>query len=62
MGEVIGAFRADFLVEEQVVVEIKATEKLSEHDEAQLLERNRCPDWTAPEFGGPILEKKRRIF
>ena len=36
-AEVIGTFRADFLVEERIVAELKATRVLVEADRAQLL-------------------------
>jgi GxxExxY protein len=40
----VGRFRADFLVEDRIVVEVKATRLLSDADTKQLLNELRCSD------------------
>ena len=43
-GKVVGSYTADFVVEEKVIVEIKAIRELSVADESQLLNYLRCTD------------------
>ncbi|MEA3432169.1 MAG: GxxExxY protein [candidate division WOR-3 bacterium] len=43
-GEIIGEYCADILVDDKVIVEIKATKKLVEENEAQLLNYLRATD------------------
>lgn len=59
-----GEYRADFLVEEKVIVEIKATKKLTEIDEAQLINYLKATGYRVGlllNFGTPTLERMRRI-
>lgn len=63
-GELIGEYYADILVDDKVIVEIKATKKLVEENEAQLLNYLRATDI---EVGlllnfGPKPEFKRKAF
>ena len=63
-GEIIGEYSADILVDDKVIVEIKATKKLVEENEAQLLNYLRATDI---EVGllfnfGPEPEIKRKAF
>jgi len=63
-GEVTGEYYADVLVDNKVVVEIKATKNLVEENEAQLLNYLKA---TNIEVGlllnfGPKLEVKRKAF
>ena len=62
---VAGEFRADFLVEGKVVVELKAIKALTEADEAQLLNYLKGTGYRVGlllNFGAPSLEYKRRIL
>jgi len=63
-GEIIGEYSADILVDDKVMVEIKATKNLVEENEAQLLNYLRATDI---EVGlllnfGPQPEIKRKAF
>ena len=63
-GEIIGEYCADILVDDKVIVEIKATKKLVEENEAQLLNYLRATDI---EVGllfnfGPEPEIRRKAF
>jgi GxxExxY protein len=60
-----GEFRADFLVAEKIVVELKATKALTEIDEAQLLNYLKGTNFRVGlllNFGTPSLEHKRRVY
>jgi len=60
----IGDYRADFLVDDKIIVEIKATKGLTNIDEAQLtnyLKATNCRVGLLLNFGTPSLEHKRRI-
>jgi GxxExxY protein len=62
--EIIGVFHSDIVVEEQVIVELKAAEDFCEKDEAQLINYLRS---TEIEVGllmnfGPEPECRRRVF
>ncbi len=62
---VAGEFRADFLVEDKVVVELKASKTLTEVDEAQLLnylKGTRFRIGLLLNFGASSLEYKRRAW
>jgi len=63
-GKVIGEYFADILVDEKVIVEIKATRGLPFESEAQLLNYLKATD---VEVGillnfGPVPEIKRKVF
>ncbi len=61
---VAGEFRADFLVEDKIVVELKATKGLTEIDEAQLLNYLKGTGYRVGlllNFGTVSLEHKRRV-
>ena len=63
-GEVIGEYYADLLVDNKVIVEIKAAKRLAEENEAQLLNYLKATDI---EVGlllnfGPKPEVKRKAF
>ncbi len=61
---VAGEFRADFLVDGKVVVELKAIKALTEGDEAQLLNYLKGTGYRVGlllNFGAGSLEYKRRI-
>ncbi len=63
-GEIIGEYSADILVDDKVMVEIKATKKLVKENEAQLLNYLRATD---VEVGllfnfGPEPKVKRKAF
>lgn len=63
-GEVIGEYYADIIVENRVIVEIKATRNLALEHEAQLLNYLKATDI---ELGlllnfGPKPEIKRKVF
>jgi len=61
---VAGEFRADFLVDGKVVVELKALKVLTDGDEAQLLNYLKGTGYRVGlllNFGGPSLEYKRRV-
>jgi GxxExxY protein len=70
---VAGEFRADFLVDGKVVVELKAVKALTEGDEAQLLNYLKGTGYrvglllnpstgSGHRFGSSSLEYKRRIL
>ena len=62
---VAGEFRADFLVEDKVVVELKASKTLTEVDEAQLLNYLKGTGFRIGlllNFGASSLEYKRRAW
>jgi len=61
---VAGEFRADFLVDDKVVVELKAIKTLTNGDEAQLLNYLKATGYRVGlllNFGATSLEHKRRI-
>ena len=61
---VAGEFRADFVVDGKIIVELKATKKLTEVDEAQLLNYLKATGFRLGlllNFGAASLEHKRRI-
>ena len=63
-GEVVGEYYADILVDEKIILELKAAKRLSEENEAQLLNYLKA---TEIEVGlllnfGPKPEIKRRAF
>jgi len=63
-GEVIGEYYSDILVDNKIIVEIKASKALSEENEAQLLNYLKATD---KEVGlllnfGPKPEIKRKAF
>jgi len=63
-GIVAGEFRADFLVDGKVVVELKAVKSLTEGNEAQLLNYLKGTDCRVGlllNFGARSLQYKRRI-
>jgi len=63
-GILAGQYRADFVVDDRVIVEIKATKRLTEIDEAQLLNYLKASGYRVGlllNFGAPSLEIKRRI-
>ena len=60
----VGEYRADFLVDEKIVVELKATKSLTKIDEAQLLNYLKGTGFRIGllvNFGSPSLEHKRRV-
>jgi len=62
---VAGDFRADFLVDGKVVIELKAIKALTEGDEAQLLNYLKGTAYRVGlllNFGAPSLEHKRRVL
>jgi GxxExxY protein len=62
---VAGEFRADFLVDDKVVVELKAIKALTEGDEAQLLNYLKGTGYRVGlllNFGSASLEHKRRVL
>ncbi|MCJ7708445.1 MAG: GxxExxY protein [Anaerolineales bacterium] len=64
-GKSVGRFRLDFLVEQEVLVELKAVRALSDADDAQLLNYLRGTDTTVGlllNFGAPSLQWKRRVW
>ncbi len=63
-NHIAGDFRADFLVDGKIVVELKATKALTEIDEAQLINYLKGTGYQVGlllNFGAPSLEHKRRI-
>ena len=63
-GELVGDYRADFLVEDKVVLEIKALKSLSQMDEAQLMNYLKATGFRLGlliNFGASSLEYLRRI-
>ena len=62
---VAGDFRADFLVDGKVVIELKAIKALTEGDGAQLLNYLKGTAYRVGlllNFGAPSLEHKRRVL
>ena len=62
---IAGEFRADFLVDDKVVLELKAIKALTEGDEAQLLNYLKGTGHRVGlllNFGALFLEHKRRIL
>ena len=62
---IAGEFRADLLVDDKIVVELKATKGLTEIDEAQLLNYLKGTDHKVGlllNFGTTSLEHKRRVW
>lgn len=62
---VAGDFRADFLVDGKVVIELKAIKALTEGDEARLLNYLKGTAYRVGlllNFGAPSLEHKRRVL
>ena len=60
----VGTFRADFLVDGKIVVELKATKGLTQVDEAQLLNYLKGTGYKVGllvNFGSPSLEHRRRV-
>ena len=61
---IAGDYRADFLVDEKVVIEIKATKALTEIDEAQLINYLKSTGYKVGlliNFGTPSLEHLRGV-
>lgn len=61
----VGTFRADYLVDEKVVVELKASKDLTDVDQAQLLNYLKGTGYQVGlllNFGSPSLQHKRRIL
>ena len=61
---VVGHFRADMLVDNKIIVELKATKGLSEIDEAQLINYLKGAGYRIGlllNFGTPPLQHRRRI-
>ncbi len=64
-GIAAGVFRADFVVEDKVILELKAAKQLTEIHEAQLLNYLKGTDYRVGlllNFGAPSLQYKRRII
>ena len=64
-GNIIGEYRADNLVDEKVVVEIKAIKRISEIQEAQLFNYLKGTGYKIGlliNFGAMSLEHKRRVL
>ena len=64
-GKVIGEYRADYLVDKKVVVEIKAIKRLSEIQEAQLINYLKGTGYKVGlliNFGAMSLEHIRRVL
>jgi GxxExxY protein len=62
---IVGKFYADFLVDEKIVVELKAIKRLTEIDEAQLLNYLKGTGYRVGlllNFGTSSLEHRRRIL
>lgn len=60
----VGEFRADFLIDETVVVELKATKRFSEINEAQLINYLKCTDYRVGllfNFGTASVQRIRRV-
>jgi GxxExxY protein len=63
-GKSVGRFRFDFLVEQEVLDELKAVRALLDADDAQLLGHLRGTETTVGlllNFGAPSLQWKRRV-
>ena len=61
---VVGEYRPDFIVDEKLIIEIKAAKKLTEIDEAQLINYLKATGIRVGvliNFGAKSLEHKRRI-
>jgi len=61
---IVGEFRADFLVDEKVILALKANQRLTEIDEAQLLNYLKGTGHRVGlclNFGTPSLQKIRRV-
>lgn len=64
-GNVIGEYRADYLVDDKVVVEIKAIKRISEIQEAQLINYLKGTGYKVGlliNFGALSLEHIRRVL
>jgi len=64
-GTLVGMYRADFVVDDKVIVENKAARQLTELDEAQLLNYLKATGYRVGlllNFGARSLEIKRRIL
>ena len=64
-GHAVGEYVADFVVDGKVIVELKATKKLTEADEAQLLNYLKATGLRVGlllNFGAPSLEHRRRVL
>ncbi len=64
-GHAVGEYVADFVVDGKVIVELKATKKLTEADEAQLLYYLKATGLRVGlllNFGAPSLEHRRRVL
>ena len=64
-GHAVGEYVADFVVDGKVIVELKATKKLTEADEAQLLNYLKATGLRVSlllNFGAPSLEHRRRVL
>ena len=64
-GALAGTYRADFVADDKVIVEIKAAKQLTEIDEAQLLNYLKATGQRVGlllNFGARSLEIKRRIL
>ncbi len=64
-GVVMGEYRADFLVDEKVMLDIKATKGLTEIDEAQLmnyLKGTGIKVGLLLNFGETSLKHRRRVY
>jgi GxxExxY protein len=62
---VVGKFRVDFLIDQKIVVELKATKGLTEVDEAQLLNYLKGTGYRVGlliNFGTLSLEYRRRVL
>ena len=61
-GQVVGEFRADLLVEDEVIVEVKAVSEMAAHHEAQLLNYLRATGLRIGlliNFGAKVTVKRR---
>jgi GxxExxY protein len=61
---VVGEYRPDFIVDEKLIIEIKASKKLTEIDEAQLINYLKATGIRVGvliNFGAKSLQHKRRI-
>ena len=63
-GAVAGDFRADYLIDHKVIVELKAVKRLTDVHEAQLINYLKATDHRVGlllNFGAKSLEYKRRV-
>ena len=63
-GQIVGDYVADFVVDDKIIVELKAVKKLTKVHEAQLINYLKATDIRVGlliNFGAPSLEHKRRI-